>query len=68
MVAPEIEIDDPRCRDSFAVPAIADVPWPGTTIAAGEPIMTMLTKGEDVRECEARLDELETLWQNSLKA
>ena len=68
MVAPEIEIDDPRCRDPFAVPAIADVPWPGTAIAAGEPIMTMFTKGEDVRECEARLDELETLWQNSLKA
>ncbi|MGA9925823.1 MAG: hypothetical protein WBQ29_20685 [Isosphaeraceae bacterium] len=43
-------------------------PWPGTAIAAGEPIMTMFTKGEDVRECEARLDELETLWQNSLKA
>ncbi len=68
MVAPEIEIDDPRCRDSFAVPAIADVPWPGTAIAAGEPIMTMFTKGEDVRECEARLDELETLWQNETVA
>ncbi len=68
MAAPEIEIDDPRRRDPFADPAIADVPWPGTAIAAGEPIMTMFTKGEDVRECEARLDELETLRQNSREA
>ena len=55
-------------RDPFAVPAIADVPWPGTAIAAGEPIMTMFTTGQDVRECEDRLVELETLWQNRLKA
>jgi len=68
LVAPEIEIEDPRCRDPFAVPAIADVPWPGSAIAAGEPIMTMFTQGEDIRECEDRLDELETLWQNRLKA
>jgi len=68
LVAPEIEIDDSRYRDIFAVPAIADVPWPGTPIAAGEPIMTIFTTGEDVRDCEARLDELETFWQNKLKA
>ena len=63
-----IEIDDPRWRDLFAVPAIADVPWPGTAIAAGEPVMTMFTKGEDICECADRLDELETFWHNKLKA
>ena len=68
MVAPEIEIDDPRCRDLFTVPAIADVPWPGTAIAAGEPIMTLFTTGLDARECEARLAELESLWQKRLEA
>jgi len=52
----------------FAVPAIADVPWPRTAIAAGEPIMTMFTKGEDVRECEDRLHELETFWHERLQA
>ena len=68
LVAPEIEIDDSRCRDLFAVPTIADVPWPGTVIGAGEPIMTLFTTGLDVQECEDRLAELETIWQIRLKA
>jgi len=68
MAAPVIEIDDPRWRDLFAVPAFADVPWPGTAIAAGEPVMTMFTKGEDVRECADRIDELETFWHERLQA
>jgi predicted ATP-grasp superfamily ATP-dependent carboligase len=63
MAAPEIEIEDPRSRDLFAVPAIADVPWPGTAIAAGEPIMTLFTTGHDVQECEVRLAEQEFLWR-----
>jgi len=68
LMAPEIEIDDPRCRDLFDVPAIADVPWPGTAIAAGEPIMTLFTTGHDVQECAVRLAEQESFWQNRLKA
>jgi predicted ATP-grasp superfamily ATP-dependent carboligase len=68
LVAPSIEIDDPRSPDLFAVPAIADVPWPGTAIAAGEPIMTVFTTGQDVQECDDRLAELEMDWKNRLKA
>ena len=68
MVAPEIEIDDPRCRDPFALPVIADVPWPGTVIAAGHPIMTLFATGHDVQECEVRLAEQESYWRNRLNA
>ena len=67
-MAPEIEIDDSRCRDLFAVPAIADVPWPGTVIAAGEPIMTLFTTGHDVQECEDRLAELEAYLAESVES
>ncbi len=68
LIAPEIEIDDPRCRDLFTVPPIADVPWPGTTIAFGEPILTVFATGQDAQECEYRLTELEMIWKEQLKA
>ena len=66
LIAPEIEIDDPECRDLFSVPARADIPWPGTAIAAGEPVMTLFTTGHDVQECADRLAEQESSWQNRL--
>jgi len=68
LVAPEIEIEDPRSRGLFSVPALADVPWPGTAIAAGEPIMTLFTTGQDVQESEVLLAEQESFWQNRLNA
>jgi predicted ATP-grasp superfamily ATP-dependent carboligase len=68
LVAPEIEIDEPTHCGPFAVPAIADVPWPGTAIAAGEPIMTVFTTSQDARECEDRLVERETSWHQKWKA
>jgi predicted ATP-grasp superfamily ATP-dependent carboligase len=67
-MAPEIDFEDPRCRDLFAVPAVADVPWPGSAIAAGEPFMTLFATGQDVRECEDRLAEQEAFWQDRLEA
>jgi len=68
MVAPEIEFDDPRCRDLLTVPAIGHIPWPGMEIAAGEPIITLFTTGHDLSECETRLAEQESFWQSRLKA
>ncbi len=68
LIAPEIEIDEPRCRDLFSVPASTDIPWPGTEIKAGEPVMTLFTTGHDVQECADRLAEQESSWQNRLKA
>jgi uncharacterized protein len=67
MVVPDIPVDDIVRRDTFAIPAIADVPWPGTLIETGEPVMTMLTSGPDVATCEARLQSLEELWWRRLE-
>jgi predicted ATP-grasp superfamily ATP-dependent carboligase len=67
LMAPNVKIDDPRSRDLFAVHAIADVPWPGTPIAAGQPIMTVYTTGQDAQECYERLVELETFWNKNMK-
>ena len=63
LIAPDIPFPDDWQRDLFAVPAIADIPWPGTPIAAGEPIMTIFASGSDVAQCEARLDEMEAQWR-----
>ncbi len=67
LVTPEIELDEPPCQNSFIVPSIADIPWPGTEIAAGEPVMTIFATGEDARQCTDRLAERELWWRGRLK-
>jgi predicted ATP-grasp superfamily ATP-dependent carboligase len=39
-------------------PTIADIPQPGTTIAPGEPIATVITSGETMELVQERLSEL----------
>ena len=67
-VAPEIPVCDTASRDLFAIPEVADVPWPGTRIAVGEPVMSLLTSGPDVPTCEAQLRSLEEHWQRRLRS
>jgi predicted ATP-grasp superfamily ATP-dependent carboligase len=64
-VVPNIAIDDTWHRDIFAVPAIADVPWPAQ-ISAGEPIMTVFSTGPDIETCQARLSRIEERWRRRL--
>ncbi|WP_165249891.1 ATP-grasp domain-containing protein [Paludisphaera soli] len=63
---PAVEI--PRWSDlqPFVVPAIADVPHPGTVIEAGEPILTVLASADSPDECLARLDGAERDWMRRL--
>jgi predicted ATP-grasp superfamily ATP-dependent carboligase len=66
-VAPDIAVPGFTPRDPFAIPKVADVPWPGTRIEAGEPILTVLASGADVASCEERLRALEELWRLRLQ-
>jgi predicted ATP-grasp superfamily ATP-dependent carboligase len=66
-VAPTIDSDD-ECgtANPIGMRAIADVPWPGTQFAAGDPVMTLLAWGENVADCRSRLNELERTWSERL--
>jgi predicted ATP-grasp superfamily ATP-dependent carboligase len=64
-VVPNLTIDESWRQDPFAVPAIADVPWPGQ-INAGEPIMTVFATGRDIQTCESRLARLQERWRRRL--
>ncbi len=64
--APEIAFSVGSGTDPFAMTAIADVPWPGTTFAAGDPVMTLIASGENVAECQLRLNAQEREWMERL--
>ena len=53
-------------RAPFAVPPRADVPAPGTRFEAGDPVLTVLARGPDVRRCRRRLDRALGLWRSRL--
>ena len=65
-IAPEIAFGDDTGSDPFALRSIADVPWPGTRFAAGDPVMTLLAWGENVADCQSRLIDLERAWLRRL--
>ena len=66
-VIPDVPFDAPRRRDPFAVPAIADVPWPAQA-RAGDPLMTVFASGADVEICARRLGKIEEHWRRTLGA
>jgi len=68
LVSPEIVSRDDDPADLFAVPAVADVPWPGTHFNRGDPVMTIMAVGENVAECRSRLVEREREWLSRLEA
>jgi predicted ATP-grasp superfamily ATP-dependent carboligase len=66
LIAPVMPFEGDAPGNPFALRPIADVPWPGTAIAAGQPIMTVFASGDDAAECASRLSELEWEWAKRL--
>jgi uncharacterized protein len=67
LVAPEIVPEHNNINDLLAVRSIADVPWPGTCVQPGEPVMTLMTEGADPAECGARMVRLVRTWTARLE-
>jgi predicted ATP-grasp superfamily ATP-dependent carboligase len=67
LVAPEIPVSVFTPHGPFAIPEVADVPWPGTRIEEGQPVMTVLASGADIASCEGRLRTLEESWRLRLQ-
>jgi predicted ATP-grasp superfamily ATP-dependent carboligase len=67
LLTPEIAPPAYSDEDPFAIPGVADVPWPGTSISRGEPIMTVLTEGPDELTCLARLHEQTSRWRDAIE-
>jgi predicted ATP-grasp superfamily ATP-dependent carboligase len=66
LVVPEITADEEESNDLFAIRSIADIPWPGTTIDPGDPVMTVLASGDNPAACRSRLFMLERKWMRRL--
>jgi uncharacterized protein len=62
LVVPDFAFGEHRALDPFALQPLADVPWPGTRFAPGDPVMTLFASGQDMADCRSRLDELEQEW------
>ena len=67
LAAPIIAAPGWSAGDPFAIPSIADVPWPGTTIDALEPIMTVFASATSAEACAACLDRLESEWMERVE-
>lgn len=67
LVTPAISAPAWSSGDPFAVPSIADVPWPETTIDALEPIMTVFATAATVESCAVQLDQIEIEWLGRLE-
>jgi predicted ATP-grasp superfamily ATP-dependent carboligase len=66
LIAPSIALDNPRMREPYDVPEIADVPWPGTAFAAGQPILTVFAAAPNPDLCQMRLDQKLIEWSEKL--
>jgi predicted ATP-grasp superfamily ATP-dependent carboligase len=64
---PEIPIPTFDESSPFAIPEVADVPWPGTTVRRGEPILTVLAEGPDELDCRQRLGERASRWRTLIQ-
>ena len=67
LVTPAIAAPAWSSDDPFAIPPIADVPWPGTTIDALEPIMTVFATAATAEACSIHLDRIEAEWMERLE-
>lgn len=55
-----------EARDLYAVNSSADVPWPATSIDAGQPVMTLLVTARSPESCRKRLLRAERKWLSEL--
>ncbi|MFO0888702.1 MAG: ATP-grasp domain-containing protein [Isosphaeraceae bacterium] len=67
LIAPEIGLLTYSDENPYAVPDVADVPWPGATFSRGEPIMTILAEGTGEDDCVGRLVERASRWQDAIR-
>jgi predicted ATP-grasp superfamily ATP-dependent carboligase len=67
LVAPDIPIDEAWRDDAFAIPTVADIPWPETRIEAGQPVLTVFLSAPDLASCEAKLQRRIEAWQGRLE-
>jgi predicted ATP-grasp superfamily ATP-dependent carboligase len=65
VVVDDIPVDEVPIGNLFAVPAIADIPWPAQ-VHVGEPIMTVFATGPDIETCERRLARRQERWRRRL--
>ncbi len=68
VVVPELPLTEYSSDRPFDVPELADIPWPGTSFARGEPIMTVLAEGCDEDDCLGRLRDRVGRWYAFLDA
>ncbi len=55
-----------EARHLYAENTIADVPWPATSIDAGQPVMSLLVAARSPDSCRTRLLRLERKWLSQL--
>jgi predicted ATP-grasp superfamily ATP-dependent carboligase len=48
-------------------PLVADLPLPGSSIGAGQPVLTLLERGSDLNECRRRVDRRLASWRSTLE-
>jgi predicted ATP-grasp superfamily ATP-dependent carboligase len=68
LVAPEIIPDENETADPFAIPAMADIPEPGSRFDPGEPVLTLFARAGSFSRCREQLIRLERTWRRRLEA
>lgn len=58
----EVEWECAGTDELYRVPEIADVPWPGTPFAAGEPVLTVFGEGKSPEEAMRQLAARRDRW------
>jgi uncharacterized protein len=66
LVAPEIIPEENESTNFLAVRSIADIPWPGTCIEPGEPVMTLMATAPDLAACRSHMAGLLQIWTKRL--
>ena len=57
----------PRALGSFVVPHLADIPQVGMVFEAGDPVLTVLTRGSTLDLCQSRLELRLKRWRQELR-
>jgi predicted ATP-grasp superfamily ATP-dependent carboligase len=67
-VFPELRLRRPLvpADDPFAVPALGDLPEPGTRFEAGDPVLTLFSRGPTVAACLQSLRLRRARWMRRL--
>jgi predicted ATP-grasp superfamily ATP-dependent carboligase len=67
LIAPDLQATVFTDADPYRVPEVADIPWPGTCIARGDPILTVFAEGPEEPACLSRLREQVLRWRTFME-